>query len=587
MMRTILVMVGTIGLALAFIGAPPEAGRAESGQPSYVPGQMIICFRPNVALPPEGVFKASRANLTNAALAMLDRVARIMQVERLAPVLPQPADRAAVLRQLNRKGGPTTLEDIAAIFSEYGQDRTVVVHLADDVDIPQLAADLMRRYPDLIEFAEPNYLYALSLRPNDPRFPAQWHFVNVKAQEAWDITTGRSDVVIAVIDTGIFNHPDLDEKRFVNPVEIPGNGIDDDGNRFADDVSGWDFLRSDNDPDDEVGHGTFVSGVAAAATDNQRDVAGMSWGSHFLPLKACCQDDGYFSSSGVTRAINYATMMAIHGVRVINMSFGGPGPSGSQLNAIRAANAANILCVAAAGNDGTNNDMVLTHPAGFETMTDNLIGVAATNQRDRLSSFSNFGLSVGVAAPGENIITTSGGSSSTTRISGTSFSAPLVSGIAALIYSVFPEGTPLQVRGRLEGNVDVIDALRGKVLSEGRVNAARVFEVDDVAPAPITDLQVVAGPRGLVLTWTAPGDDGMEGRASFYDIRYLSQPITPTTLRYTKRLLTPLRPGDPGTTETLSLPDDFPTGPSFVLIRVLDNVGNRAESNQVEVNKEN
>jgi subtilisin family serine protease len=586
-MRKILVVVGTIGLALAFIGAPPEAGRAESGQPSYVPGQMIICFRPNVALPSEGLFKAGSANLANEALVALDHVARVMQVERLAPVLPQPADRAAVLRQLQRKSGPTTLEDIAAIFAEYGQDRTVVVHLAEDVDIPQLAVDVMRRYPDLIEFAEPNYLYPVNLRPNDPRFPSQWHFANVKAPEAWDITTGRSDVVIAVIDTGIFGHPDLDDKRFINPGEIPGNGTDDDGNRFADDISGWDFLHSDNDPDDEVGHGTSVSGVAAAATDNRRDVAGMSWGSRFLPLKACCDGDGFFSSTGITRAINYATMMAIHGVRVINMSFGGPGSSGSQLNAIRAANAANILCVAAAGNEGANNDMVPILPAGFETMTDNLLGVAATSQRDRLASFSNFGLSVGVAAPGENILTTSGGGSSTARVSGTSLAAPLVSGIAALIYSVFPESTPLQVRGRLEGHVDVIDALRGKVLSGGRVNAARVFEIDEIPPASITDLQVVAGPRGPLLTWTTPGDDEMEGRASFYDIRYLSQQITPTTIRFTKRLLTTLRPGAPGTTETLTLPADFPTGRSFVLIRVLDDVGNRTESNQVEVNKEN
>lgn len=582
--KKIFAVVGIVSLAVAFVGAPPEASPTEIDQPPYVPREIIICFRPSVALPPEGLFKASGAGLANDVLVTLHRVARIIQVERLAPALPPPAERAAVLDRLHRRGVPTTLEDIAAIFSQYGQDRTLVIRLAEDVDIPQLAADLMRRYPGLIEFAEPNYRYALSLKPNDPRFPSQWHFVNVKALEAWDVTTGHSDVVIAVIDTGILNHRDLEEKRFINPGEIPDNGIDDDNNRFVDDVSGWDFFNQDSDPDDEIGHGTQVSGVAAAATNNNRDVAGMSWESRLLPLKACCDEDGFFSSSDIIRAINYATMMAIHGVRVINMSFGGQGSSGGQLNAIRAANAANILCVAAAGNDGANNDLTPTYPAGFEILTDNLIGVAATTERDRLASFSNFGLSVGLAAPGESILTTSGGSG-TARVSGTSFAAPLVSGIAALIYSVFPDSTPLQVRGRLAGNVDVIDALRGKVLSGGRVNAARVFEVDDVAPAPITDLQVIAGPRGLTLTWTAPGDDGSEGRASFYDIRYLSQPITPTNLRFARKLLTSLQPGAAGTTETLILPEDFPSGRASVLIRALDNVGNRSESNQVEVNK--
>ncbi|MBI3949921.1 MAG: S8 family serine peptidase [Acidobacteria bacterium] len=571
-------------LSFIYLWAQPEPGRAERHQPSYAPGEIIICFQPNVSLPPEGLFKAAGARLTNEVLVALDRVANVVQIEHLAPALPLPADRAGALRQLKRSGRPTTLEEIAAIFSEYGQDRIVTVRLAKDVDIPALTADLMRRYPHLIEFAEPNYLRTVDLRPNDQYFSSQWYMVNVKAQEAWDVTTGSSDVVVAVIDTGISPHPDLDEKRFVNPGEIPGNGIDDDSDKYIDDVSGWDFINDDNDPNDDFGHGTWVSGVAAAATNNRRDIAGVSWGSPVLMLKAG-GSDGTLPSSAITRAINYAVMMSIHGVRVINMSFGGEGRSGGEWSAIRAANAAGIVCVAAAGNEGKNNDQQQHYPSGFEIQTDNVISVAATTSSDRLAGFSNFGLSVGVAAPGDNILTTSGGRNSTARLSGTSFSAPLIAGVAALIYSRFPDSTPVQVRGRIEGNVDVLSTLRGKVLSDGRVNVSRVFDEDEIPPAPITDLQVVAGPQGPVLTWTAPGDDGMEGRASFYDIRYLSQQITPNNFRYTKRLLVGLKPGVAGTTETLTLPDNFPTGRSFVLIRVLDNVGNLVESSQLEVNK--
>jgi hypothetical protein len=544
---------------------------------------MIVCFKPNVPLPAEGWLKARGASLSNDALVALDRAAPIVQVERVAPVLPRPVEHRTALRQVERNGGPKTLEEIAAIFSEYAQDRTVVVQLAETADIPQLAADLMRRYPDLIEVAEPNYLRRFTLRPNDPSYSSQWYLGNVQAQDAWDITTGSTDMVIAVIDSGIFSHPDLNDKRFVNPGEIPDNGLDDDGNGFVDDVSGWDFFNDDKDPNDELGHGTWVSGVAAAATNNRRDIAGMSWYSPILMLKAG-GNDRTLPTSAIIRTINYATMMSIHGVRVINMSFGGDGRSGGELNAIRAANAAHVLCVASAGNSGRNNDQAQVYPAGFEIETDNVMSAAATDQYDRLAYFSNFGLSVGVAAPGQSILTTSD-RGSTARVDGTSFSAPLVAGVAALIYSQFPNSTPLQVRGRIEGNVDAIDSLKGKVSSGGRINASRVFEMDDTPPAPITDLQLVTGPRGLALTWTAPGDDGMQGRASFYEIWYLSQPITPTNFRYAKRIITPMRPGAPGTTETLTLPDDFPSGRSFVLVRVLDNVGNVAESDQLEVNK--
>lgn len=585
-MRKLIFTAVTLSLVIICFNPPMPAIRAQRQQAPYIPDEIIIGFRPDVALPMGNVSKVGSADLTNAALVSLDQIADVIQIERLAPVLPSHTNPPRHVTRHKQQTQPATTADIAAIFAEYGIDRMTVVRLAKPMDIPQLAAELMQQYPDLIEFAEPNYLHAPALRPNDPLFSSQWYLTTIQAPAAWDVTTGDAGVVVAVIDTGISPHVDLDTKRFRNLQEVPGNGVDDDSNGFVDDVSGWDFFSGDNNPLEESSvHGTPVSGVIAAATNNQRHVAGVSWASPILPLRACCTADGYFSTSAEIRAINYATLMSTQGVRVINMSFGGAGRSSGVLRAIQAAGAAKILCVASAGNEASDNDVEQHYPSGFETETDNVLGVAATNASDRLSSYSNYGLSVGVAAPGDAIRAIMPGNTSTSQY-GTSFSAPIVSGIAALIYSRFPASTPLQVRGRIIGNVDPVAALKGKVLSEGRVNAARVFEVDEVPPAPITDMRVITGQSGPMLTWTATGDDGEQGRASFYDIRYLSQPITPENFRFARKWFTTQRPAPAGTTETLPLSDSFPTGRYYVLIRVLDNVGNVAEANQVEVIKE-
>lgn len=585
-MRKLIFTIAMLSLVTIWFNPPTPISRAESQQAPYIPDEIIIGFRPGVVLPADRLSKVGSADLMNAALISLDQVADVVQIERLAPVLPTYTNLRRTVDQNKLEIQRPTLADIAAIFTEYGIDRMTLVRLAKPMDIPRLAAELMQQYPDLIEFAEPNYLHAPALRPNDPLFSSQWYLTTIQAPAAWDVTTGDGAVVVAVIDTGIAPHGELDGKRFRNLQEIPNNGLDDDTNGFIDDVAGWDFFDGDNDPFEEtVVHGTPVSGVIAAATNNRQHIAGLSWASPILPLRACCTDGGYFSTSAEIRAINYATLMSTKGVRVINMSFGGTGRSGGVLRAIQAAGAANILCVASAGNDANNNDVEQHYPSGFETETDNVIGVAATNANDRLSGYSNYGLSVGVAAPGDAIRTTMPGNTTASQY-GTSFAAPIVSGIAALIYSRFPQSTPLQVRGRIIGNVDLVAALKGKVLSEGRVNAARVFEVDEVPPAPITDMRVITGNSGPVLTWTATGDDGEQGRASFYDIRYLAQPITPDNYRFARKWFTTRRPAPAGTTEMLTLSDGFPSGRYYVLVRVLDNAGNVAEANQVEVIKE-
>jgi hypothetical protein len=584
-MKKYLAILFGLSLGVVWLSAhvkPSQTGRRSA---AFVPGEIILCFQPGVPVPGEGFFKTGSGQ-PNVVMAELARAVGVVKVERLIPSLPKPANVAAALQRLEAKGAPTTLEEVAAIFSKHGLDRTVVVRLARDMDVPRLAAELMQRYPQIVESAEPNYLYTVDRTPNDPRFRSQYHLTRVSAPTAWDVTIGSPNVVIAVIDTGLNDHPDLNPKRFINPAEIPGNGVDDDGNGRVDDVSGWDFVNSDNDPDDEFGHGTWVSGVAAAATDNALDVAGMGWNASFLPLKAG-GSDGTLSNTAISRSITYATMMAIHGVRVINMSFGGPGGSG--LSSIRAANDAGLICVAAAGNGGDdgvgdNNDLEPHFPSSYEPSTDNVIGVASTGRSDTLSSFSNFGLTVGVAAPGSSIITTSDRGSGAVTVDGTSFATPIVSGIAALIKTQFSDITPFQVRSRIEGNVDSLASLQGRILTGGRVNAAKAFEMDQVPPDPITDLRLQEG-QPLTLAWTATGDDGQQGAASFYEIRHLSVPIVSSNFRSTTKLFMTLRPGAAGTQQTFTLPDNFPTGTRYVLLRAWDNVGNIVESNQVMVMK--
>ena len=190
----------------------------------------------------------------------------------------------------------------------------------------------------------------------------------IDAPDAWNISTGSQSVVVAVIDTGVdYTHPDLAANIWTNPGEIAGNGRDDDGNGFVDDVHGYDFAEHDGDPMDDNGHGTHVAGTIAAVGNNGLGVAGVNWSASIMPLKFLnSQGPGYLSDA--IRAINYATMERTRygvNVRVMNNSWGGGGFSSAMQTAIQAASDAGILFVAAAGNSGTNNDASPHYPANY------------------------------------------------------------------------------------------------------------------------------------------------------------------------------------------------------------------------------
>lgn len=277
------------------------------------------------------------------------------------------------------------------------------------------AIEYYRNNPE-VEYVEPNYIVRAVATPDDPQFNQLWGLNNtgqtggtedadIDAPEAWDIHTGSSDMVIAVIDTGVaYNHGDLNDgvnsNIWTNDTELNGNpGVDDDGNGYVDDIYGWDFLGEDSDPTDYNGHGTHVAGTIAALGDNGTGITGVNWTASIMPLRFL-GPLGYGDTAKASEAILYA---ANNGAKVINASWGGGGLSQTLYDAISYANDRGCLFVVAAGNAGDNNDQIPFYPASYNLP--NIIAVAATDHNDNLASFSNFGVtSVDVAAPGVNVL---------------------------------------------------------------------------------------------------------------------------------------------------------------------------------------
>lgn len=332
----------------------------------------------------------------------------------------------------------------------------------------------------LVEYAEPDYLVRMAEAPNDPRYNdgTQWALNNtgqssgvadadVDAPEAWDLIHSAENVIVAVVDSGIrYTHEDLAGNVWVNAAEIPGNGIDDDNDGFVDDVHGIDVVNGDGDPWDDNGHGSHVAGIIGAVGNNGIGIAGVAWRVQLMALKSLDQD-GEGSISDAIECLDYARE---HGAQVINASWAGSEFSRTLRNAIRMTRDAGIIFVAAAGNDGTDNDREPVYPASYAI--DNIVAVTSTDHSDLLSNKVNYGsLSVELGAPGTSIYSADSDLDQDYAYrSGTSMATAFVTGAFALMRARFPEKSYTELIGRMMETVDPLPALQGKTITGGRLN---------------------------------------------------------------------------------------------------------------------
>lgn len=380
--------------------------------------------------------------------------------------------------------------------------------IPDGVDIRALAARL--RALAEVAAAEPNFYRYLHMIPNDPRFGEMWGLNNngqtggtpdadIDAPAAWNIAVGSATVVVAVVDSGIdLTHPDLVANLYTNPGESL-NGLDDDGNGFIDDIRGWDFVDNDNDPTDTTvvcaSHGTHTAGTIGAVGNNGIGVTGVAQSVKIMPLRVfravlifCSAED-----SDLLEAMDYIKRM---NVPISNNSWGGGPFSQLMRDAIGATRG---LFVASAGNDSSNNDTTPSYPASYDAT--NIIAVAATTHTDALASFSNFGVtSVDIGAPGEDILSTIR-NGSYGLLSGTSMSAPHVTGAAAVLLGHDPTATAHELRARLIRGAGRIGL---PVVNGGRLNLYRSLTL----PPPSVNINVTAlGPtdvdRGSTVRYNA------------------------------------------------------------------------------------
>ncbi len=364
-----------------------------------------------------------------------------------------------------------------------------------------------------VDYVEPIPQYQFFYTPNDLS-GNQWNLNQINAELAWDLTTGNN-VKIAMVDDAVqLSHPDLTANIWTNPGEIPNNGIDDDGNGYIDDVNGWDAANNDNDPNPPANasssyfsHGTHCAGIAAAVTDNNTGISSIGFNSTLIPVKIA-----HSSTSMLTGAYAGVDYAIASGAQIISMSWGGGAYSTTYQNLFNYAHSQGIVCIAAAGNSSSSAPM---YPASYN----HVISVGSTNSSDQKSSFSNFGSTIDVMAPGSGIYSTVPQNGYAYK-SGTSMACPLVSGLAALMIAKDPSISPDDLELCLKNTCDNIDSQNPGYIGNigaGRINALAALQ----CLKPITanfesDISVVCPGNAVQFTdlsnnnptaweWTFPG----------------------------------------------------------------------------------
>ncbi|WP_199922565.1 S8 family serine peptidase [Pseudoalteromonas piratica] len=414
------------------------------------------------------------------------------------------AEKAAARKLVTAKISDANLDEIddrykhilAGRLAQYSLDKTS----AKDAILK------LQNHP-AVAYVEPDYVVSINNLPDDPQFSSLWGLNNtgqtggandadIDAPEAWNISTGSHEVVVGIIDTGVdYLHQDLQANAWQNPNEIPGDGIDNDGNGYIDDIYGINAITDSGDPMDDQGHGTHVAGTIGATGNNGLGVVGVN---HHVSMVGCkfLSASGSGSTSDAIKCINYMVGLKEAGidVKVLNNSWGGGGYSQALADAITASEQADILFVAAAGNDAVDNDANPHYPSSYEH--DSVLAVASTDHSDNMSNFSQWGLtSVDLGAPGSNILSTVPGNSYATY-SGTSMATPHVAGVAALALSVNPTLNFQELKDLLMNSGDANAALQGKTVSGNRLNALSAVEQSNPEPG----FRFVTRPTSQVIT---------------------------------------------------------------------------------------
>jgi subtilisin family serine protease len=434
--------------ALVFPTLTTYGSTAAQGGPEFVPGQLIVQFRAGVS-DEDKVRALGRANAVAA--------------EKIAEAFAHGLDK-----------GDLVLADFPGMMLIKAARRSIEQDPA-------------------VEFAEPNWIYAHQATSNDTYYGngSLWGMYGdasspanqfgSQAAEAW--AAGHNDcsgVYVGIIDEGFMDsHEDLQANTWTNPYD-PVDGIDNDGNGYADDVHGWDFDGGNNSTFDGTSddHGTHVAGTIGGVGGNGKGVAGVCWSVKLISGKFLGRRGG--TTANAIKAVNYFTdLKTRHGLNLVatNNSWGGGGFSQALKDAIDRAGAANILFIAAAGNDSSNNDSSASYPSGYTSS--NIIAVASITSTGTLSSFSNYGATtVDIGAPGSSIYSSLPKSSKGEIVSGygsysgTSMATPHVTGGAALYASTHPGATADQIRSAILGSAVPTASLSGKTTTGGRLNVS-------------------------------------------------------------------------------------------------------------------
>jgi subtilisin family serine protease len=446
-------ILGTTSIAQA---KPPEIARqAQSGTSNYAMDHVLVKLRAPTSVTPQSLEQGITGN------SKLDLTLAQTGGHSLEPLFV---------------ASPSVIKDRSGLGRIYRVDLDAGQNVQDTLAL--LQAD-----PN-VEYAEPDYIAHPVTAPNDPRYSEQWGLAKIQAEGAWDQTNGSPSVIIAVVDSGIdLTHEDLVDNLWVNPGEIPGNGIDDDNNGFVDDVQGWNFVAGSNNVTDVDGHGTQTAGVAAARTGNSKGIAGVCGLCRIMPVKV--MQAGIANYSDIAAGINYAV---VKGAKVINLSLGGYSDSKALQDAVDSALAQNVVVVAGAGNENKSDPF---YPAAYA----GVISVAATDSSDHKASFSNFGTWVKVSAPGVDVLTTDLGGGYVTS-SGTSQASSFVAGMAGLLVTLHPDWAPTLVLAQLTRTADGIDGLNPGF--EGKLGAGRINATEALQPAVPILSYVGYGANGIV-----------------------------------------------------------------------------------------